>query len=241
MSSPQRYSKGVTNVTSDKTMGQLIVPAPTSVHVFMKDFDKFNPGDWFITRIGTGTTAGAETISDADGGILAFYPNNADNDSTFFQWKGYDHVSTASEIFTLASGKKLWFKAKFKVSDTGDSDFIIGLQSADTTPLTSPVDNIIFKSDDGDDYLDFQVYKASAASLNDAALATIVDDTWMTVGFYWDGVDTIEYFLNDVKQGESQGITYPTAAMTITFGVQNGSAAARTMSIDYVCCIRERS
>lgn len=51
MSSPQRFTKGVTNVSSDKTMGQLIVPDPISVQTFMEDFNKFVPGDWFITRI----------------------------------------------------------------------------------------------------------------------------------------------------------------------------------------------
>jgi len=240
MSSPQRYAKGVTNVSSQNPMGQLIVPDPTSVHMFMDDFNKFNPGDWFITRIHAGATAGTETISDATGGVLAFYPANADNDSTFFQWKATDNVSTASEIFTLESTKKLWFKARFNVSDTGDSDFIIGLQSADTTPTTAPVDAVLFKSDDGDDYLDFQVYAASASTLADAALATLVDSTYVTVAFYWDGVDTIYYYLNDQLQGSSSSLTYPTAAMTPTFGVQNGSASARTMSIDYVCVIKER-
>lgn len=240
MTTPQRFTKGVTNVPSSNTMGQLIIPDPTSTHTFMYEFNRFNPGDWVITQVATGATTSAVTVGDVDGGVLAFYPNNGDDDSMFFQWKAYDHVETASEIFTLASGKKLWFKARFKVSDTGDSDFIIGLQSADTTPLTSPVDSIIWKSDDGDDLSDFQVYKASVASLNDTAISTLVDDTWLTVGFYWDGVDALEYFLNDAAQGKSEGITYPTAAMTPTFGVQNGSAAARTMSVDFICVIKER-
>lgn len=240
MSSPQRFSKGVTNVTSDKTMGQLIVPDPTSVHMLMDDFNKFIPDDWFITRVHTGGTAGAETVGDADGGELAFYPANADDDSTFFQFKSTANVSTASEIFTLASGKKLWFKARLKVSDTGDSDFIIGLQSADTTPTTSPVNSILFRSDDGDDYLDFQVYAASVSTLSDTALATLVDNTYFTIGFYFDGVDTLHYFYNDQEVGSSQSFTYPTAEMTLSFGVQNGSATARTMSIDYICCVKER-
>ena len=238
MSSPQRYSKGVTNVDSSKTMGQLIVPDPTSVQVFMEDFMKFVPGDWFITRTHAGSTAGAETIGDASGGVLAFYPANADDDNTFFQYKATANVTTASEIFTLESTKKLWFKARLKVSDTGDSEFFIGLQSADTTPLTAPVDAVWWKSDDGDDYLDFGMYAASVSTLSETAIATIVDDTYFTVGFYWDGVDTIQYFYNDVIQGSSTA-TYPTAAMTVSFGVQNGSAAARTMSVDYIAVIKE--
>ncbi len=239
MTTPNRFTKGVTNVASDKTMGQLIIPDPTSVHLFMDDFNKFNPGDWFITRTHTIGTAGSETIGDADGGILAFYPGTADNDNTFFEWKATDHVTTASEIFTFESGKKLWFKTRFKVSDTGESDYFIGLKSADTTPLTSPVDGVWFQSDDGDDYLDLQVYKASAASLADTEIYTMADDTYITCGFYFDG-GRLTYFVNDIAVGDSGSLAIPTAALTISFGVQNGSAAARTMSVDFICIIKER-
>ena len=240
MSSPARFTKGVTNVDSANTMGQLIIPDPTSCFVWMQDFDKYDPGEWFITRIKSlNVTVGSETVSDASNGILAVTASAGDDDSVFFQWKGYSNVSTASEIFTLESTKKLWFKSKFKVSNTGDSDFIIGLQSADTTPLTSPVDSVIWKSDDGDDYADFQIYKGSAASLNDTAIATMVDDTYVTVGFYWDGVDTIQYFYNDLLQG-SNTADNPTAAMSPIFGVQNGSAAARIMTVDFICVVKER-
>ena len=239
MSSPQRYSKGVTNVASGTTLGQCIVPDPTTVNSLVLDFNKFTPGDWVITRIHNGTTAGAENLTDAVGGVLAFYPANADDDSTFFQWKGDENRTTATESFLTTSGKKLWFKARFKVSDTGDSDFIIGLQSADTTPTTSPVDAIWFKSDDGDDYLDFGMYSSSVATLADANVSTLVDNTYVTVGFYYDGVDKVEYFVNDSKEGETTA-TLPAGEMTISFGVQNGSAASRTMSVDYIVVVEER-
>jgi hypothetical protein len=240
MPTPKRFTNGVTTVASSETMGQLIVPDPTTVVQFMDDFFKFDPGDWLITRTHTGGTSGVETISDATNGILAFYPANADNDNTFFQFKGYSDAETASELFTVASGKKLWFKSRLKVSDTGDSDFIIGLQNADTTPLTAPADGIYFKSDDGDDALDFQVYASSSSALADTSLATLVDDTYFTVGFYWDGSSRLRYYHNDNLVGTSTGGTVPSTELTISFGVQNGSAAARTMSMDYVCAIRER-
>ena len=238
MTTPTRYTKGVTNVANGTTMGQLIVPDPTSIHMFMEDFNKWHPGDWIITSDHSGATAGNETITDADGGILAFYPANADNDNTFMEWKATDAVETASEIFTFEAGKKLWFKARFKVSDTGDSDFFVGLKSADTTPLTAPVDGVWFQSDDGDDYLDLNAYKASASVLTQTQLYTMADDTYITCGFYYDG--TLHMFVNDNEVASVSGFTIPTAALTISFGVQNGSATARTMSVDYICTIKER-
>lgn len=238
MTTPSRFTKGVTNVANGTTMGQLIIPDPTSVHIFMEDFNKWNPGDWVITKVGTGGTDGAETITDADGGILAFYPRNGDDDSTFMEWKATDHIDTASEIFTFESGKKLWFKSRFKVSDTGDSDFFVGLKSADTTPLTAPVDGVWFQSDDGDDYLDLNTYKASAAVLTQTQIYTMADDTYITCGFYYDG--TLHMFVNDNEVASVSGFTIPTAALTVSFGVQNGSATARTISVDYIFACKER-
>ncbi len=239
MTTPSRFTKGVTNAANGTTMGQLIIPDPTSVHIFMEDFNKFVPDDWIITRIHNGATVGDETITDADGGVLAFYPGNADNDSTFFQWKGTSRIETASEIFAFESGKKLWLKARFKVSDTGDSDFIVGLQTADTTPLTAPVAGVWFQSDDGDDYLDLRVFSSSAAVLDQTAIHTMVDNTYVNVGFYYDG-SKLYWFINDVEVGSSAGLAVPTTELTISFGVQNGSATARTKSEDYICVIKER-
>ena len=219
-------------------MGQLICPDPTQVITHMDDFLRFDPGDWFITRLATGATEGSETITDATNGILAVTPNNGDDDSIFMQWKGAQNVSTASELWTVEANKKLWFKARMKVEDTGDSDFHIGLQSADTTPLTSPVDRLVFHSSDGDDYLDFSIYAGSASALSDIALATLVDDTWFTVGFYVSG-GTMIYYMNDQILGTTT-VTFPTAAMALTMGIRNGSASARTMSVDYTCVIKER-
>lgn len=239
MSSPQRYSKGVTNVTSDKTMGQLIIPDPTSVHVFMDDFDKFNPGDWLITRIHTGTTAGSEVTTDADGAVLVVTPANGDDDSTFFQLKSTPNITTASEIFTFEAGKKLWFKARLKCSDVTQSDFIMGLQAADTTPLTSPANCVWFKKDDGDAYLDFGIYSSSVSLLSDTAIATLTNDTYFTVGFYAYSTGYCAYFVNDVEVG-STTVALPSTELTISFGIQNGAAAAKILSVDYICAIKQR-
>ena len=239
MSSPQRYSKGVTNVAPGNTMGQLIVPDPTSVQVLMRDFQKYDPGEWFITRVTTdGATEGTDGVGDASGGILAVVTSAGDDDSVFYQYKADTDAETASELFTLESGKKVWFKSRLKVNDADTCDVLVAMQNADTTPLTSPADTVLWRSDDGDANLDFQVYAASTSTYSETGIASIVDDTYFTVGFYFDG-GKMEYFFNDVSQGESSG-TVPSNAMTIGFGIQNGSAAASTLSIDYICAIKER-
>ena len=241
MTTPQRFPKGVTNVESGKTLDQLLIPDPTSLHQFIDDFDKFVPGDWLITRVtdSSATTEGSEAIQDEIGGVLKITLSNADDDSCFLQMKGSQNVTTASEVFKLVSGKKTWFKCRVAVSDIDATDFLIGLQAANTTPLT-PANGVFFRSDDGDANLDFHVYASSVAISSNSAIATMADATYAVLGFYFNGGGTIEYYVNDVLFGSVETTSFPTTEMTLTFGVQNGAAAAKTMSIDYIFVGQER-
>jgi len=252
MPTPKRFSKGVTNVASDKTMGNLIVPDPTSVVTYMEDFFKFDPGEWITTRVATPTaynTAGGhvegyEQITDATDGVLAVVTTAGDDDYCFFQYGGADYDSSSDgprETFTMIVGNKLWFKARLKCNDVDAADFYVGLFVTDTSPVASaPSDGLWFISDDGDAYLDAHLYSSSASQLSRTAIQSVSDDTYFTVGAYWDGVNTVQIFSNDIKRAEGTGITPTTTQLAVSFGIQNGSAAASTLSLDYLCVIRER-
>ena len=233
----------MTNISSRNVLGQLIVPDPTSVQTFFDDFHKYIPDDWFTTRIvssvTTGATAGSEAIDDAGGGILTLTNATADDDSIFMQWKGDSDAETASEIFTLETDRKLWFASRVKVSDVDATDFIMGLQNADTTPLTAPANGVFFQSDDGDAELDAHVYKGSAASSSTNVL-TLLDDTYFRLGFYFDGANVISFFNGDNSLGQITTNDFPTTELTVSFGVRNGEAAAKSMSIDYIFVAKER-
>ena len=92
MSSPKRFTNGVTNVASDKPMGQLLIPDPTSVHTFLEDFDVYTAADWTVTEVGVATQA----LADGDGGQLLITNAAADDDSSSQQ--------LTKEIFTLEAG-----------------------------------------------------------------------------------------------------------------------------------------
>jgi len=207
---------------------------PAKYHVFFDDFDKYVVGDWTITTTEAGAGNATEALMDGDGGLLLITNDAADNDCDFFQKVG--------ESFLIESGKKAWFKARFKVSDVTQSDIVMGLQVTDTTPL-AVTDGIWFRKDDGDAFLDFIVQKDDTTGKNTGtAVATLVNDTFVTVGWYYDGVSTCEAYVNDVKVSTlSAAAAYLSdTELTISFGIQNGEAVAKTMTVDYIFAAKER-
>ena len=72
-------------------------------------------------------------------------------------------------------------------------------------------------------------------------IATIHDNTYVTVGFYYDGVNSVEYFVDDVSIDEAVVTNLPNdEALAVSFGIQNGAAAAKTMTVDYIFVACER-
>lgn len=231
MSPPVRFPNGVTTVTSSNPLGQFGMPDPTEWHVWFDDFDKYTAGDWTITTTELGVGSASEAASSADGGVLVITNDAADDDADFFQWP--------VETFKFVSGKRLFFKTRFKVSDATQSDFVIGLQITDTTPLAVS-DGVFWRKDDGDANLDFIVVKNSTETAATAA-STAANDTWMTLAFAYDGKSAITYYKDDVKLGTSAITNMPDdEELTVSFGIQNGEAVAKVMSVDYIFVASER-
>lgn len=231
MGTPTRWSNGVNNKTQNNIFRNLPVLDPTAVHQFFDDFDHYVAADWTITTTEAGTGSASEALTDADGGVLLVTNDNADNDADFFNKVG--------ESFLFESGKQLFFKARFKVSDATQSDVVIGLQITDTTPL-DVTDGVFFQKDDGDTNLDFHVEKDNTAT-SASAVTTLSDDTYVVVAFYYNGTDEIQYAIDDAIVGTSAVTNLPDdEALTVSFGIQNGEAAIKTMSIDYIFVAKER-
>lgn len=229
------FPNGVTNNKAQNLLGELKAIDPTKYNEYFDDFNIHNASDWTITTTEAGSGTASEEIISGDGGILKITNAAGDNDNDFFQGK---------ESFKFTSGKPLFFKARFKVSDAIQSDFVMGLQITDTSPLDI-TDGVFFQKDDGDANLDFHVEKDNTAT-SASAIATISDDTYITVGFYYDGGSKIKYYAgsdnsNPPKLGESVIDNLPDdEELAISFGIQNGEAVAKSMSIDYIFVAKER-
>lgn len=205
---------------------------PTENVSFWDDFLKYTAGDWTITTTELGTGSATEAISNARDGILVITNAAGDDDADFLQF--------ASETFKFVSGKRLFFKAKFKVSDATQSDVVMGLQITDTTPL-AVTDGIYFRKDDGDANLDFVVIKDSTATTK-TAVSTLSDDTYVTVGFHYDGSNSdIDIYVDDVRVGSAALTNVPDdEELTVSFGIQNGEAVAKVLSLDYILVVQGR-
>jgi hypothetical protein len=136
---------------------------------------------------------------------------------------------------------------EFTITTTegGSGDIVMGLQITDTSPLAT-TDGIFFQKDDGDANLDFHIEKDSTQTDN-TAIATLSDDTFVDVAFHYDpkgnnGSGSFRIFVDDAIVAEQTTLTNvpDNEELTVSFGIQNGAAAAKTMTLDFIMAAVER-
>lgn len=238
MAAPVRFPAGVTNAGPNAAMNMLGFPDPTKYHTFFDDFDDYDASRWIVTEIDTdGDGAVAVATTSSDGGVLNV-PCEADElNSTFLQWSGEDNAA-AVESWKFESGKKLWFKARWKVSDATDTGVVMGLQITDTTPI-AVTDGVYFHKADTSTTCNLIVEKDSAETSTTAA--TIADATYIVTAFYYNGIDAVDVYVNDAKVGSSAVTNLPDdEELTISFGLINGAEGAESIDVDYIFVAKER-
>lgn len=226
-----QFSGGIGTVADNSPWSALKTPLPTQYHSFFDDFDRYVAGDWTITTTEAGAGSASQALTDGDGGLLLITNDAADDDRVFYQKKG--------ESFKFAVGKKLFFEARFKISDATQSDFVMGLQITDTTPL-DVTDGVFFIKSDGAATVTLRVEKDNTATAS-GTVATMANDTFVRLGFYYNGVDAV-FAIVDGAAVERLAVTNlpDDEDLTISFGIQNGEAVAKTMTLDYIWAAKER-
>ena len=200
---------------------------------FFDDFDNYTAADWTITETGTGTRA----VQNETGGVLKITNGASDDDANFLQWSGNTLASTA-ETWKFVTGKPLYFGARVKLSDATQSDFVFGLQITDTTPLAVS-DGVYFRKDDGDAYLDFVVIKDSTAST--ATAAYTMDTSYHNLEAYYDGGYYFTAYVDGVAVAKlALTNMVDDEELSLSFGIQNGEAVAKSLSIDWIWVIQQR-
>lgn len=202
---------------------------------YFNDFFQYAAADWTITTTEAGANSATEAIADGPHGVLVLTNDDANNDADYLQLKG--------EIAKFVPGKKLQFGARFKLNDATASAVVIGLQITDTTPLAVS-DGIFFRKDASSKLLKFVAAKNSVESVLTGVAGTVgelADDTFVDVEFYYAGKDSVDAYVNGTRIGSVPLTNVPDDEdLTISFGIANGAAAAKVMSIDYVFVRAER-
>lgn len=204
--------------------------ADPSFFGFATDFVTYVPTEWTVSEVG----AGSRGLTDAIGGQLLITNAGADNDRNFFQLGG----GTNGESFAFQAGKPLWFDIRFKV-DNILADTFAGLYVTDTDPEGGVASGVYFRRLTTATALDLIVENATTETVVTTGI-TMASDTFVNVGIYWDGA-RLFYTRNRQILGEVTTLTnLTTTELRASFGVQNGTAAARTMTVDWVACHQQR-
>ena len=227
---------------------------PSRFHLYFDDF--LNPASatasdlQAYTETDDGAT-GTNAFQDAAGGVYNVVTAAADND--------YHAMSSVAENWLFASGKELWFEARFRLAEanTNESAWWFGLTDTLTTggfqanaagPLASYDGALIWK-DEATMTVDFETSNATTQNTT-SAIATFVTNTWTKVGFYFDGTATTSTITPYVDIGDGNGYTEGTAQnitlsglaeMHAVFGVKAGpTAGAETLQVDYLKILQLR-
>ena len=229
------FPRGVTNVKTDTLAGAFPAPWKPATIEYFNDFLLYTAGDWTITTTEAGAGDATEAISSAAaaaGGWLVITNDAADNDNDYLQLQG--------ESFRWSSTSPMWFGMRFKISDATQSDLVFGLQITDTAPL-DVTDGLFYIKDDASTSLGFRAEKDGTAT--STTIATLEDDTFVTVGFFYNPLDGLfHHFVNDVEVATTVNTNaVDNEDLTVSFGIQNGEAVAKVLTIDWVWAAQNRN
>lgn len=224
-----RLPSGITNVSAESMFADMVQSVPTIYHSYLNDFDTYVAADWVVTATGSTTQA----LTAGDNGLLLLTNSAANADLLALQ--------KTPAAFLLDPVRKTFFAARFKVSDATLSSLVMGLQVVDTTPL-DVTDGVYFLKSSASTAVSVISRKdATTGSTSASSVATMANDTFITLGWYYDANGKLLYMVNGTVVGSlSIASFFPDTAVTVSFAIQNGEAVAKTMTLDYIYVAKSR-
>jgi hypothetical protein len=200
---------------------------------FFDDFLDIATGHHTITA----ATQGTFVLDDARYGVAL-----ADCDSsTVEQGVTVQRCGTTGESFAPVAKTILFFEARIKAADIATGpEFFLGLHSKDTTVIASSAmdaaasDWIGFKSLTDDNIL-LATTANNTTETTAASIHTLVEGTYVHLGFRVTDTSMVEFFVNGVKVGTITA-TIPTALMVPTLVCQSNGTTDPIVHIDWWAC-----
>ena len=224
MSNPTRYSNGVSTNDAQYLNGNFPLPAPfttsgsslTGVAQYANDFTS-SVAEYTVTG-----SSSAIALADGNGGIAVLTPGGTTTASAAYK--------TASNVAFVA-GNQVWFSTRIKASlVSGTKAFYVGLRNG-----SAVTNGLWFAKAASSTSVNLVSTVASVATTLVTGVATAVDDTFLELGYYFDGVDLLVYSDNVVVAR----VTAPvigTNIPSVNLGpvMQITPTATDTLTVDYI-------
>ena len=200
-------------------------------------------GTVWRTNIDASDGGGEESIkldNSQAGGVVVFTISEDDNDE--------HHMTAINHGFALdaTSAREVWWTCRIKTGDISETGFFIGLASAagsEETDGNDLEDAVGFYIVDGAASAALQLLTAVGDTETSTDLdTTVVDDTYMTLGFHFDGTG-VDAYVNGVKKASAVTSNLPTDGTILFPAIHVAARAASvsdTVSVDYIRACQER-
>ena len=231
MATPTRYPSGISTQAVGRNLANYPMPDPTKAFTHFDDFIRYAAAEW---TVGTGVNAGTAAATAAKGGAILLT-------TAAVSTADYESLAANPATFNFASTDQVWFYTRLQASEVTASIILAGLTAGALGATLAPTDGIYFKKNAAAATIDLVLTKASTSTTL-ASVATLTAATNIKLGFYYNGKDAVDVFVNEVKVASQSTLTnLPTAtALTTGFGIVNGAAAAKTLQVDFTLGAQDR-
>lgn len=222
-----------TGTTSSPSTNWLTSPGMVSHRLFTRFFNDFTDiaddgadgiHGWVVTLVEAGadesmvmTAEHASFGIEGTGGIIKLDADINEDDGVQMQLQG--------ESFKLDAGHPLYYGTRIRVTEATECDALVGLCiPGNTTLLTAMTDGVYFLTADGAATGTFVCELNNVPTAN-VDIAVLAADTWYVLEFIYDGVGTVQPYVDGVA-GTAIVTTIPNdECLTPSFAWLNGAAA----------------
>jgi hypothetical protein len=186
-----RFPNGVATDGASDPFGAYIMPNPLDVYMLHEDFMYFSNNTGFIVS----GVASAPAARDENGG---WYRQECTNDVA-----NLCYIEGDKEQFIFEDGKRLWFAAKFRFSNSTNLNATIGLMEDDDDPVNGLPGKFVgfFTNSTVTPSIYARVANASDTYSHLDTGADFTNGTAYDLSFYYDGAGEVKFYVNSVHYG----------------------------------------
>ena len=196
-------------------------------------------GQAWLADVG-GTNDAITLVKEEPGGVVEIHTGDTDDDTTT--------LTAANSTFQLdaASARKIWFETRIKVDVMTDLAIFVGLASVDEAIVTDAVgddwtDAVGFYINEGAASQDIQLLTAVGNTETSTSLSTDLGNSYVILGFYYDGTQVHAYVNGVLKASTSSNLPADATTIlpTISASTRDGGGGDN-LYCDYVRVCMER-